>query len=227
MKLTDHFPRVQPKDAAPSTAPAHAATDRPSAPPKVSDSLPVYHYLRVYHWMPAKSIKPLEALAEVNTLEGSVTLKSHFFSNCGQTGQIRVREVACLTCEKRREQRFGQCTSTNFCGHLLLRPVQLKSGGRDSMIQTRFCTGLQEAGVERAALVQPGMMVGSECSSEAEPYVVSLALTEEKIWEGEDGSSWMGTITAGVCVWACACDSRSIQVTSTLLQESLSKEQQS
>jgi hypothetical protein len=87
--------------------------------------------------------------------------------------------------------------STEFCGHLLTKHVQLKSGGRDTTIETRFCTGLQEAGEERAALVQPGMMVGSECATESEPYIISLALSAQKIWEGPDQESWMGTITAG------------------------------
>ena len=54
--------------------------------------------LRVYHWMPAKSIRPLKSLAEVKTLEGCVTLKSHFFTNCRQVGCINVRKIACLNC---------------------------------------------------------------------------------------------------------------------------------
>jgi hypothetical protein len=62
-------------------------------------------YMRAFHWMPAKSIRPLSGLAEVETLEGSVTMKSHFFINCGQTGYVQVRELACLTCTSCREYR--------------------------------------------------------------------------------------------------------------------------
>ena len=51
-------------------------------------------YFRVFHWMPSKSIRPLAALPEVKTLEGSVIMKSHFFWNIGQTGAIGVREIA-------------------------------------------------------------------------------------------------------------------------------------
>jgi len=62
-------------------------------------------YMRAFHWMPAKSIRPLSGLAEVDTLEGSVTMKSHFFINCGQTGYVQVREIACLTCTACVEHR--------------------------------------------------------------------------------------------------------------------------
>ena len=40
-------------------------------------------------------------------------------------------------------------------------------------------------------------MIGSECTNETEPYIVSLALAEQQVWEGADGKSWMGTITEG------------------------------
>ena len=48
-----------------------------------------------------------------------------------------------------------------------------------------------------AAQVQANTMVGAECTNEYEPHIISLALTPELTWEGEDGSSWMGAITAG------------------------------
>ena len=63
-------------------------------------------YMRVYHWMPAKSIRPLSSLAEVKTLDGSITMKSPFFANCGQIGYIHVREFACLTCTWCREHKY-------------------------------------------------------------------------------------------------------------------------
>ena len=55
-------------------------------------------FTRAYHWMPAKSIRPLSGLAEVKTLEGSVTMKSHFFSNCGQVICSVAWPIAHLTC---------------------------------------------------------------------------------------------------------------------------------
>jgi hypothetical protein len=41
------------------------------------------------------------------------------------------------------------------------------------------------------------MMVGSECSKESEPYIISVALSSQQVWEGPDDWSWMGTIVAG------------------------------
>ena len=154
-------------------------------------------YMRAYHWMPAKSIRPLSAFAEVKTLDGSITMKSHFFSNCGQTGYIQVREIACLTCASCREHRYRLCKNVSFCGGLLTKHVTLKSGGRDEVVETRYCNQLKENGVELAKQVEPGTMVGSECTNETEPYIVSLALSAEKVWEGEPGHSWMGRIIAG------------------------------
>ena len=145
----------------------------------------------------AKSIRPLSSFAEVKTLDGSVTMKSHFFANCGQVGYIQVREIACLTCVGCREHKYGQCKEIPFCGGLLTKPVQLQSGGRDENVETRHCLRLQSAGRELPSQVQSGMMVGSECTNETEPYIVSLALNAQKVWEGEMGRSWMGTITAG------------------------------
>ena len=57
----------------------------------------------------AKSIRPLASLAEVKTLDGSVTMKSHFFMNCGQGGMIKVREIACLNCPDCRAHRYDRC----------------------------------------------------------------------------------------------------------------------
>ena len=41
------------------------------------------------------------------------------------------------------------------------------------------------------------MMVGSECTNESEPHIISLALIAEKTWEGPEGDSWMGRISDG------------------------------
>lgn len=65
--------------------------------------------------MPAKSIRPLSSLAEVETLKGSVTMKSHFFGNNKQTGWIDVREIACLNCNGCRQYRYRQCENVRAC----------------------------------------------------------------------------------------------------------------
>lgn len=73
---------------------------------------------RVYHWMEAKSIRPLSALAEVDTLEGSCTLSGHFFANCGIVGKILVKKLACLNCANCRQHDYHQCGNTAMCGAL-------------------------------------------------------------------------------------------------------------
>ena len=93
--------------------------------------------------------------------------------------------------------RYDSCCNTSFCGGLKWREVKLKSGARDVAVETRFCSQIQDAGLERAQSVQAGTMVGSECTNETEPYIISLGLTGEKVWMGEPGRSWMGSITAG------------------------------
>ena len=156
-------------------------------------------YIRVFHWMEPKSIKPLKDLAEVNTLTGSCTLESHFFINHGVVGSVKIRKIACLTCDGCKGYRYGQCRNSPFCGPLLTKQIKLKSGGRDSAIETRHCTGLQESGERLASQVSAGTIVGSECTNEAEPYIISLALAEEATWHGEDDTNWMGKIVEGTC----------------------------
>ena len=73
---------------------------------------------RIYHWMEAKSIRPLSALAEVDTLEGSCTLSGHFFANCGIVGKILVKKLACLNCANCRQHDYHQCGNTAMCGAL-------------------------------------------------------------------------------------------------------------
>ena len=101
--------------------------------------------------------------------------------------------------------RFHQCENRQFCGPLWLKEVRLKSGGRDTAIETRYCTGIQDEGRLLAAQVQVGTMVGSECTNEHEPHIISCALTAESTWEGESSSSWMGAITAGCYQASMVC----------------------
>ena len=84
-----------------------------------------------------------------------------------------------------------------FCGHLLQKPVQRKSGGREHAAETRNSERVQREGRERAQLVRAGMFVGGECTNETEPYIVAIALSGPMVWEGEPDQCWMGKITAG------------------------------
>lgn len=63
-----------------------------------------------------------------------------------------------------------------FCGHLLQKPVQRKSGGREHAAETRNSERVQREGRERAQLVRAGMFVGGECTNETEPYIVAIAV---------------------------------------------------
>ena len=104
-----------------------------------------------------------------------------------------------LTQEHRVLQHwYSQVVSERDQAYAMLKPVKLKSGARDHAAETRLCSTVQRQGEERATQVREGMLVGSECANETEPYIVSMALTEEKVWEGEPGQSWMGTIKQGV-----------------------------
>ena len=153
--------------------------------------------------MPAKSIRPLSSLAEVETLKGSVTMKSHFFGNNKQTGWIDVREIACLNCNGCRQYKYRQCENAAFCGHVRARAMVEKRGGREHAAETRLSHRVQQDGLRRAKRVQAGMLIGSECTNEAEPYIVSVALDSERVWTDRDASiradsCWMGRITVGM-----------------------------
>jgi len=159
-------------------------------------------YFRVFHWMPAKSIMPLSTLAEVNTLAGSITSKTHFFRNNKQAGSIDVREIACLNCSGCKHGKWRQCENTAYCGHLLTKPVKQKSGAMEHAAETRSRRRtkeeeerVQQDDIERARQVVAGMVVGAECTNETEPFVICEALDKERVWSGEDGSCWMGAIS--------------------------------
>ena len=155
-------------------------------------------YCRVYHWMPTKSIRPLSSYAEIETLPGSCTMESHFFMNCKDHTQIQIRKLACFNCQQCKQHRYRQCEhSQSLCGSLLSKPIMFKSGSRDTAAATRESGALKAAGLERSQRVKEGMLVGSECTNESEPCIVSMALSGPKVWEGEPGRSWMGCIQAG------------------------------
>ena len=156
-------------------------------------------YCRVYHWMPSKKIRPLCTLAEVETLPGSCTMESHFFANAQDCSKIYVKRLACFNCNSCRCHRYRQCEhSQGRCGSLLSKPVNMKSGARDHAAETRNSTRIKEAGEAKAKLIKVGMLIGSECDNESEPYIISIAVTEEKEWRGGLlDRTWMGKIKDG------------------------------
>ena len=129
-------------------------------------------YYRMFHWMPAKNIRPLSSLAQVHTLSGSVTMKSHFFRNCKHSLKVSVREIACLSCNQCSKHKYRQCENAGFCGYMVERDIKLKSNAREHAAETRNSERVQQEGRERARLVEPGMLVGSECNNETEPYII-------------------------------------------------------
>lgn len=154
-------------------------------------------YCREYHWTESKAIRPLSTLAEVETLEGSCTMSGHFFANCNEVGQIEVKKLSCLNCPGCKLHNYQQCENTGMCGSIVKRPVTLKSQARDTAPETRHCEHLKAAGRQRAVKVEEGMLVGSECADDREPYIISLALSNQQSWQGPDDSSWMGRIKEG------------------------------
>ena len=69
--------------------------------------------------------------------------------------------------------------------------------------ETRLSDSVQQNGMRRAKRVGEGMLVGSECTNEIEPYIVSVALDSEREWNERDESiradtCRMGQITVGM-----------------------------
>ena len=50
---------------------------------------------------------------------------------------------------------------------------------------------------EMATKVEPGMILGVECASEQEPFIVLKATSELHQWSGDDEYTWMGWVRAG------------------------------
>ena len=151
----------------------------------------------MFHWMPAKDIRPLGSLTEVHTLSGSVTMKSHFFRNCKHTLKISVREIACLGCRQCSQRKYRHGENAAFCGYMVERDIKLKSKAREHATETRNSERVQREGKERAQSVEPGMLIGSECTNETKPYIISIVLSGPMVWTGESETCWMGKISAG------------------------------
>ena len=57
---------------------------------------------------------------------------------------------------------------------------------------------VQQEGLHQAKEIEIGTVVGAECTNETEPFIVCAALSSERVWSGEDGPCWMGSISKGM-----------------------------
>ena len=74
----------------------------------------------------------------------------------------------------------------------------MKSGARGHAAETRNSTKIKEDWEAKAKLIKVGMLIGSECDNESEPYIISIAVTEEGEWRGGLlDRTWMGKIKDG------------------------------
>ena len=108
-----------------------------------------------------------------------------------------MREIACLSCRQCSQHKYRQCENAAFCGYMVERDIKLKSKAREHAAETRNSERVQREGKERAQSVKPGMLIGSECTNETEPYIISIALSGPMVWTGESETCWMGKISAG------------------------------
>ena len=117
-------------------------------------------YERVFHFVDQKEVRPLNRLAEVETVTGSDSM--HMFYDTGHVRHILTREVACFSCDSCKQMRWRQCTKTNMCGHVVSKDVKVKKQATAPLTATRVV----REGMAAATTVQPGMVLGVECASE-------------------------------------------------------------
>lgn len=73
------------------------------------------------------------------------------------------------------------------------REVRVKKQATAPLTATRV---VREA-KEMATKVEPGIILGAECASEQEPFIVMKATSELYQWSGDDEYTWMGWVRAG------------------------------
>ena len=108
-----------------------------------------------------------------------------------------------MNCNHCSRHAYKRCENVAFCGQVGAREAAKKSGGREYAAETRLSGNVQQHGLRRAKRVRPGMLIGSECANETEPYIVSVALGSGCEWTEQDDSvradtCWMGRITVGM-----------------------------
>jgi len=90
---------------------------------------------------------------------------------------------------------YDSKSKSKMCGHVLTRDVCLVSNPRSAPPLT--ASRVVQDAKEMALTVQPNMILGVECASEQEPYVILQASTVAYEYQGEDAYTWMGWIRAG------------------------------
>ena len=86
-----------------------------------------------------------------------------------------------------------------MCGPATIRDVVVAKQAKPALTASRVARDAQEM----AATVKQGMVLGVECASEQEPYIVLKAASELYTWSGEDEYTWMGWMRAGDRVVDC------------------------
>ena len=150
-------------------------------------------YKRQFHWADSKEIKPLHRLAEVKTVHGSDSW--HMFYDTGHVRHILVREIACFSCDQCKQMKWRSCSRLKMCGPTMSKEVILESANRvDAPLTANRIT--QDA-KEMAKAVVSGAILGVECASEQEPYILVRAASQLYQHQGDDEYTWMGWIRAG------------------------------
>ena len=150
-------------------------------------------YKRKFHWAGSKEIKPLHTLAEVKTVSGSDSW--HMFYDTGHVRHILVREIACFSCEECKQMKWRSCKRIKMCGPTMSKEVILQSANRVDAPLT--ASRVTHEAKEMAKLVENGAILGVECASEQEPYVLVKAVSKRYQHQGADEYTWMGWVRAG------------------------------
>ena len=150
-------------------------------------------YRRKFHWAGSKEAPALHQLADVKTVDGSDSW--HMFYDTGHTRHILVREIACFSCEECKQMRWRCCKKLRMCGPTMSKEVIFKSANRVDAPLTK--SRLVREAQELALKVATGDVLGAECSSEQEPFILVKAVSGRYEWQGRDEYTWMGWVRAG------------------------------
>ena len=117
----------------------------------------------------------------------------HMFYDTGHARHILVREVACFSCDSCKKMKWRQCLKVDMCGHVTSKDVVVKKQAKPMLTSSRI---VKDA-AELALKIQPGMILGVECASEQEPYIILKAASAVYEWQGDDENTWMGWMREG------------------------------
>ena len=150
-------------------------------------------YKRKFHWAGAKEALPLHRLAEVDTVTGSDSW--HMFYDTGHVRHILVREIACFSCEACKQMNWRSCRKLRMCGPTMSKEVVMKKANRVDAPLSRSAIVVEAKKIAQG--VKRGAMLGVECASEQEPFILVKAVSELYEYKGEDEYTWMGWIREG------------------------------